>query len=207
MVFFLSIGLLIDLGYMWANLWLVLSLWLFVAVFKTALNVLILQLMGEPPHRAFLTSLSLAQIGEFSFVLGAVALNHGVVNADIHRLVVAVAVVSLVTSPLWMHSARRLHHRAARQAATQRALLRILYIREWRLTLRLTSGLGSWLQGLVIRARARYWRWKYQREQAVNPPANDDTMAPAGEAIASGPDSDTEAPSDDKDRTGTEPDA
>ncbi len=199
MVFFLSIGLLIDLGYMWANFGLVLTLWLFVAVFKTALNVLILQFMGVPPHRAFLTSLSLAQIGEFSFVLGAAALNHGVVTADIHRLLVAVTVISLVTSPLWMHSARRLHNRAARQAATPTALLRILYVREWRLTLRLTSGLASWLQGLVIRARAHYWRRKHQREQTLEQAA---TPAAANDEIAG-----EEPPAPDPERTGTGPDA
>ena len=183
MVFFLSIGLLIDLAYLWANLWLVLSLWFFVAVFKTGLNVVILQFMGEPPQRAFMTSLSLAQVGEFSFVLGATALSHGVITSDIHRLVVAVTVVSLATSPLWMHSARRLHHRAARSAPTPMALLKVVYVREWRLTLRLTSGVAQWFQGLIIRVKAHYWRRKHQREMLARTeimplPANDPLPEP-----------------------------
>ena len=169
MVFFLSIGLLIDLDYLWQNLGVVVVLWLFIAVFKTALNVLILQLMGEPPRRAFLTSLSLAQIGEFTFVLGAAALDHGVINADLHRLIVAVTVVSLATSPLWMHSARQLLRPSARRAATPMALLKIVYFREWRLTLRLTSGLAQAFEGLAIRLRARYWRWKHSRQAAAAP--------------------------------------
>ncbi len=169
MVFFLSIGLLIDLTYLWANLWLVLGLWFFVAVFKTGLNVAILQAMGEPPQRAFMTSLSLAQVGEFSFVLGAAALDHGLIASDIHRLVVAVTVVSLVTSPLWMHSARRLHNRAARSAPTPMALLKVVYVREWRLTLRLTSGVAQWFEGLVFRIRAHYWRRKHRREMLARP--------------------------------------
>ncbi len=178
MVFFLSIGLLIDLTYLWANLWLVLGLWFFVAVFKTGLNVAILQAMGEPPQRAFMTSLSLAQVGEFSFVLGAAALDHGLIASDIHRLVVAVTVVSLVTSPLWMHSARRLHNRAARSAPTPMALLKVVYVREWRLTLRLTSGVAQWFEGLVFRIRAHYWRYKHRREmlargEILPAPAND----------------------------------
>ena len=180
MVFFLSIGMLIDLAYLWANLGLVLGLWFFVAVFKTGLNVIILQFMGEPPQRAFMTSLSLAQVGEFSFVLGAAALNHAVITADIHRLMVAVTVVSLVTSPLWMHSARRLHDRAAEKARTPMALLKILYVREWRLTLRLSSGVGQWFHGLIIRSKAHYWRRKHRGDALagavpgmVAPPAND----------------------------------
>jgi len=192
MVFFLSIGLLIDLSYLWANLWLVLSLWFFVAVFKTALNVGILQAMGEPPQRAFMTSLSLAQVGEFSFVLGAAALDQGLIASDIHRLVVAVTVVSLVTSPLWMHSARRLHDRAAQRASTPMALLKVVYVREWRLTLRLTSGVAQWFQGLIIRTRAHYWRRRHQREMQarmeVLPPAANDPL-PESEPPVEPPDS------------------
>ncbi|UCH74373.1 MAG: cation:proton antiporter [Rhodospirillales bacterium] len=195
MVFFLSIGLLIDLAYLWANLWLVLALWVFVAVFKTGLNVAILQVMGEPPQRAFMTSLSLAQVGEFSFVLGAAALDHGLIASDIHRLVVAVTVVSLVTSPLWMHSARRLHDRAARSAPTPMALLKVVYVREWRLTLRLTSGVAQWFDGLIIRVKAHYWRRRHERElqaraETLPPPANDPLpeAEPPDEAPGSGED-------------------
>ncbi|MDH5556761.1 MAG: cation:proton antiporter, partial [Alphaproteobacteria bacterium] len=169
MVFFLSVGLLIDLNYMWENLVLVLGLWFFVSVFKTALNVLILQLMGEQPQRAFMTSLSLAQIGEFSFVLGAAALASNVITPDLHRLVVAITVVSLVTSPLWMHTVRRLHEQGTLTAKTPMALLKIVYVREWRLTLKMTAGLFQWFEGKFIRIKALYWRWKHSRGKSDEP--------------------------------------
>ena len=161
MVFFLSVGLLIDLNYMAENILLVLGMWFFVSVFKTALNVWILQMMGEPPQRAFMTSLSLAQIGEFSFVLGATALASGVIEAEIHRLIVAVTVVSLATSPLWMHTVRRLHEQGSLTARTPMALLKVVYVREWRLTLKMTAGLFQWFEGRFIRIKALYWRWKH----------------------------------------------
>jgi len=142
MVFFLSIGLLIDLQFLWDNIGLVLMLWLFIVVFKTALNTGVLRFMGETWQRAFLSSLILAQIGEFSFVLGAAAIDRQVVDASIHRLIVAVTVVSLVTSPLWLNSARRVHHRAAQHPETLGALLRLVYFREWRLTRRATMALA-----------------------------------------------------------------
>jgi CPA2 family monovalent cation:H+ antiporter-2 len=171
MVFFLSIGLLIDLNYMWENLVLVLGLWFFVSVFKTALNTFILQLMGERPQRAFMTSLSLAQIGEFSFVLGATALSHNVIPPDLHRLLVAITVVSLVTSPLWMHTVRRLHEQGTLTHHTPMALLRVVYVREWRLTLKLTAGLFQWFEGKFIRVKALYWRWKHSRRTEPEPEA------------------------------------
>ncbi|MEN8196092.1 MAG: cation:proton antiporter [Pseudomonadota bacterium] len=177
MVFFLSVGLLIDLNYMWDNFALVLGLWFFVSVFKTALNVFILQLMGEQPQRAFMTSLSLAQVGEFSFVLGAAALASNVITPDLHRLVVAITVVSLVTSPLWMHTVRRLHEQRTLTAKTPMALLKIVYVREWRLTLKMTVGLFQCFEGKFIRIKAQYWRWKHARgkgpEAEILPPDQD----------------------------------
>ena len=69
MVFFLSIGLLIDLAYIWTNLGTVLLLLAVVTIFKTAMNVALLHGLGEPWPRAFLAGVVLGQIGEFSFLL------------------------------------------------------------------------------------------------------------------------------------------
>lgn len=154
MVFFLSIGLLIDLQFLWDNIGLVLLLWLFVTVFKTALNMGVLRFMGEPWQRAFFCSLVLAQIGEFSFVLGAAAIDRQVIDSDIYRLIVAVTVLSLVTSPLWLNSARRLHHRAAQRPETLGALLRLIYFREWRLTRRVSAAVAAFTMAVVIGVRA-----------------------------------------------------
>ena len=109
MVFFLSIGLLIDLAYIWHNLGAVLVLLLVITLGKTTMNVGILRLLGEPWPRAFLTGVVLGQIGEFSFVLAALGLGNGLIEQDGHRLVVTVIALSLVISPLWIDVARRLH--------------------------------------------------------------------------------------------------
>ena len=134
MVFFLSIGLLIDLRHLWENLGLVLLLWMLVTVFKTALNTGVLRLLGEPWPRAFESSLILAQIGEFSFVLGAVAIDKGIIGTDLHRLIVSVTALSLFCSPFWMASARRLNHRAAYRVHSLGALLKLIYFREWQIS-------------------------------------------------------------------------
>ena len=141
MVFFLSIGLLIDLRHLWENLGLVLLLWMLATVFKTVLNTAVLRLLGEPWPRAFESSLMLAQIGEFSFVLGAVALSKGVIDTDLHRLIVSVTALSLFCSPFWMASARRLNHRAAYRVQGLSALLRLIYFREWRVSRQVSRAL------------------------------------------------------------------
>jgi len=108
MVFFLSIGLLIDLRFVWDNLGVVLALLLLVTVLKTALNIGLLHMLREPWPHAFVAGVVLAQIGEFSFVLGQTAIAGGLIAQPEMRLIVAVTACSLLISPLWMAAARRL---------------------------------------------------------------------------------------------------
>jgi len=128
MVFFLSIGLLLDFAYIWNNLGIVISIVFFVAVLKTALNVVFIRVMGQPWPRAFLSGALLAQLGEFSFVLAALGLSAGAIDDASHRLIVAVTVLSLLVSPFWLGTARRLHG------------VMLLGITSGRETLRLTFG-------------------------------------------------------------------
>ncbi|MDJ0685869.1 MAG: cation:proton antiporter [Alphaproteobacteria bacterium] len=148
MVFFLSIGLLINLEYLWEHIWIVLAIWAFVAVFKTALNVILLRAQGETMQNAFLASLVLGQLGEFTFVLAAAAADVRVIDQDVHRMLVSVTVLSLMTSPLMVDLARRLSHRSLRHAGTLQKILRLSYFEEWRFTK--TTSLWFWLVSLDI---------------------------------------------------------
>jgi len=108
MVFFLSIGLLIDLGFIWENLWTILLLVFVVLTAKSVANVLILIALGQPWYQAFLAGLVMAQIGEFSFVLAAAGLSAGVLEVMDYQLALSVVALSLMLSPLWLETARRL---------------------------------------------------------------------------------------------------
>ncbi len=161
MVFFLSIGLLLDLGYIWDNLASVLVLLLMVTLGKTAMNVGALRLLGEPWPRAFLTGVVLGQVGEFSFILAALGLGNGLINPDGHRLVVTIIALSLVISPLWLDVARRLHDMAAGGISSLNGLLKGLYPDEAQV-LRETAGeaaRGSVRFGAIIRR----WYGKLRR--------------------------------------------
>ena len=186
MVFFLSIGLLIDLRHLWENLGLVLLLWMLVTVFKTALNTAVLRLLGEPWPRAFECSLILAQIGEFSFVLGAVAIDRGLIDTDLHRFIVSVTALSLFCSPFWMASARRLNHRAAYRVQGLGALLRLIYFRERRISRQVSRSIidhiTDWFAALRELAK-RTIRWKptvlaRRRMPTASTPAKTQTRSP-----------------------------
>jgi len=112
MAFFLSIGLLIDLDFIWNNLGEILLMLLIVTVGKTAMNVGILRFLKEPWPRAWLGGVALGQVGEFSFVLIALGLSVGAIGHEGYRMFVAVIALSLIISPLWLDSARRIHRLA-----------------------------------------------------------------------------------------------
>ena len=149
MVFFLSIGLLVDLGYIWDNLVMVLMLFLMVLVFKTVLNVGVLRLLGQPWPAAFLAGVMLAQIGEFSFLLSIVGVDSGVIGPDDVRLVVAVTVLSLAVSPLWVVTARRVGELAEAGRESFGELMRLVYGREVEMVTGTVQDAGEWSMHLA----------------------------------------------------------
>lgn len=106
-VFFLSIGLLIDLDYMVAN-WRLVGAFVFLTVLiKSLLNIILVRRAGFEWGVAFPAGLAMAQIGEFSFILASVGISAHVLDFDSYRLAIAVIAMTLVISPLWMVIARR----------------------------------------------------------------------------------------------------
>jgi CPA2 family monovalent cation:H+ antiporter-2 len=125
MVFFLSIGLLLDFTFIWKNLGTVMLLLLMVTLFKTALNVAALRLTRQDWGTAVLAGAALAQIGEFSFLLAEVGKATRLITGAETKLVVAVAVLSLALSPFWLFTMHRLHRVA--EASSLKALLGAVY--------------------------------------------------------------------------------
>ncbi|MBC7953461.1 MAG: cation:proton antiporter [Rhodospirillaceae bacterium] len=130
MVFFLSIGLLLDFKFIWKNLGQVLTLLVMVTLFKTMLNITALRLLRQDWRSAFIAGVALAQIGEFSFLLAEVGKAGKLITSSETKLVVAVTVLSLVLSPFWLFTMRRLHRVAEAGTTTLRGLLSSVYGRE-----------------------------------------------------------------------------
>ncbi|MEQ8266593.1 MAG: cation:proton antiporter [Parvibaculum sp.] len=109
MVFFLSIGLLIDMRFILENLWVVLLLVFVILVAKTASNIAILYFLRVPWEDAFIAGLVMAQVGEFSFVLAKAGLGAGAIDRESYQLALSVIALSLIVSPFWLVTARRIH--------------------------------------------------------------------------------------------------
>lgn len=107
MAFFLSIGLLLDLGFIWENLSLVMFLLFLTTVLKTGVNIGILHLLRLPWSQSFLIGVVLAQLGEFAFLLAKVGSDTKIIDSYGSKLIIALTVLSLAFSPLWLTAARR----------------------------------------------------------------------------------------------------
>ena len=132
MVFFLSIGMLLDTGYIRDNLVQVLVLLIVVTVCKIAANIAILRVVGEPWSRAWLAGVVLGQLGEFSFLLLAAGATVGLLSPEHEKLVSALIALSLMTSPLWLLTTRRLQGLAESGISGFRQVLAQLYGKETR---------------------------------------------------------------------------
>jgi CPA2 family monovalent cation:H+ antiporter-2 len=130
MVFFLSIGLLIDLTFMWNNMWAVVVLFLIVTLFKSALNILILRFLRESWTRAFQAGIMMSQLGEFSFLLAAAGLAVAAISPEESKLIISVTVLSLALSPFWLATARRLQHVMERPFETWNQVVTATFVGE-----------------------------------------------------------------------------
>jgi CPA2 family monovalent cation:H+ antiporter-2 len=98
-VFFISVGMLLDVNFMLMNpLRVAISTLVFIVV-KALLALPAVHFQGYPWRTAILTALPLAQIGEFSFVLAAEGMRDGFLEPEQYQLFLAVSILSMMLTP------------------------------------------------------------------------------------------------------------
>ncbi|MDQ6973973.1 MAG: cation:proton antiporter [Mariprofundaceae bacterium] len=101
-IFFLSVGMLVDLSFMWNHIYLVLLVTLAVLILNSGINTITLRLLGESWAMSLMTGALLSQIGELSFLLASLGLSLHILSHDAHQMAMIVIAFSLILSPLWM---------------------------------------------------------------------------------------------------------
>ena len=98
-LFFVSIGMLLRPDQLLSQ-WPQVSAWMLLILGAKALvGYLVILVLGFPPRIAAVTGISLAQVGEFSFVLASVGRERGLLTGAQEQQFLAVAVLSLATTP------------------------------------------------------------------------------------------------------------
>ncbi|HKQ18908.1 MAG TPA: cation:proton antiporter [Candidatus Eisenbacteria bacterium] len=104
-LFFISIGMLLAPDYLFGNLPTVGGWFLLTIAVKAVVAAAIVRAMGYPLRIAAIVGISLAQVGEFSFVLISVGTDQGLVSASQSQQFLAVAVLTLIATPYLMRFA------------------------------------------------------------------------------------------------------
>ncbi len=110
-MFFVTIGLMLDVNFIFSNALLVGVFVLAALIGKSAINVIVLRLVGLPSTTAFQAGLILGQIGEFAFVLAAIGLSNHILDPVGYKLAISVIVLSLLFSPMWTYAVQRVQER------------------------------------------------------------------------------------------------
>ncbi|MDG2424792.1 MAG: cation:proton antiporter [Phycisphaerales bacterium] len=107
-LFFASIGMLADLPWLlegW-HLPLVLAISLGIVAFKAIIATIVVRFVGGTLPIAVAVGACLAQLGEFSFVLGAVARSNGLLDTFTFQVLTSSSLITLMLVPLLVGRAR-----------------------------------------------------------------------------------------------------
>lgn len=107
-LFFVSVGMLFDPGILLRAPWALLGTLAIILIGKSVAAWLIVRAFGRSNAVALTISASLAQIGEFSFILAGLGASLGILPAQGRDLILAGAILSILLNPLMFALAERL---------------------------------------------------------------------------------------------------
>lgn len=107
-LFFVSVGMLLDPAFLIREPLLVAAGLAVVLVVKPLAALAIVAICGYPVRTGLTVALGLAQIGEFSFIVGQAALQHNLVPEKGIQVLVASAIISITINPLLFRSLDKL---------------------------------------------------------------------------------------------------
>ena len=99
-LFFVSIGMLVDVSYLGENIAALIVLVLLITVGKYIVTLLMGVFIKRPARTFLVVAAGLSQIGEFSFILGQAGLALGLLGQDQYSMILAGALLSITVNPL-----------------------------------------------------------------------------------------------------------
>lgn len=99
-LFFVSIGMLVNPIYLFNNIGHVLALTALIVVGKSIITLLLGVIFPWQGRTALVVAAGLSQIGEFSFILGQAGIGLGLLDQDQYSLILAGALLSITINPM-----------------------------------------------------------------------------------------------------------
>ncbi|MBI5682866.1 MAG: cation:proton antiporter [Deltaproteobacteria bacterium] len=98
-LFFISIGMLLELNYFISNIHKILPISVGIIVFKTFIIVAAGQILRYPLRMIIIVGLGLSNIGEFSFLLMKIGETYGLMSKDLYQTLLASSIVTMAVTP------------------------------------------------------------------------------------------------------------
>ncbi len=98
-IFFVSIGMLLDIGFLINHIPVILLLTIIVFLLKGALATLAAWLLRYPPRTFILVGLSLFQVGEFAFILSKTGLEYQLIAGDTYQYFLSISILTMALTP------------------------------------------------------------------------------------------------------------
>ena len=106
--FFVSIGMLLDVGFLFQQPALIVLIALAVLALKTVIAGTVTLLLGFPLRTGILVGLGLSQVGEFSFILSKTGIEHGLLEGEVYQMFLSVSVLTMAATPFIIAAAPRI---------------------------------------------------------------------------------------------------
>lgn len=110
-LFFVSVGMLLDVAVLAREFWLVATLLIGLLVIKAAAMAAVGRLFGLPPFKAIRTGIVLSAGGEFGIAILTILIQGKVIDAEISQPLLVAVVLSMVSSPFLLRQNRALARR------------------------------------------------------------------------------------------------
>ena len=104
-IFFISVGMQVNLPTIFNNFFLIIGLSIIILALKVVIIFLIVR-MFTFTKRAIKTALALAQVGEFSFAVLALASTNNLIDNELNQILISVVIISLIFTSLVLRHVR-----------------------------------------------------------------------------------------------------
>ncbi|HOQ19973.1 MAG TPA: cation:proton antiporter [Methanothermobacter sp.] len=106
--FFVSLGMLIDLNFLFANYALILAAVILVIIIKFFINNIVGFLLGYSSRIMVLAAIMLSQVGEFSFIVSEAGLRYGVIDNLMFQGLLLVSIMTMAFTPFMIMASPRI---------------------------------------------------------------------------------------------------
>jgi CPA2 family monovalent cation:H+ antiporter-2 len=126
-IFFISIGMLMDVYFVWENLLMIVRVSFLSITIQAVLATFAALALRVPLKTAILTGLTLAQIGEFSFVLAKQGETIGLMPIEVYQSFMAVSVLTMAIAPILIMNGNKIVYFLMYKVPKPKAFSRWIY--------------------------------------------------------------------------------